>query len=397
MGFTGVDSSWSNARLGDRHATRYSGAMGETADMPSSRGGRTALFAGSAIGAIGVLCGGGGGLAAVAAVGWWYLTQPDGVVLDRESVTINGTSPASLPVAGVHRRLGDTVPAWMPLDWRVEPPALAAIEGDRLVPREPGSGEVRACFGQLCDSAALTVAMVDSISTTPTKSVGFRLWTPRAIEAAAQWKGEPVPVPILWSTADHAVATVSDKGVLTPVAPGSTELRIEAGGVVTTLTVTVHPEPPADCTLPKYADVLGRTGRRDEHKKCQSEAPDFCEWDSKQALVGGGTVIEGGGWEWGWATLELPGVDPGEAWNLARRCMELPPEVAAVDLPALLRERRAVTKVVPLAGDWDGEPQATIEVKGGKAQIALPSACYSDRTFSVDRAGVVTLGVSAGC
>ncbi|HMV69689.1 MAG TPA: hypothetical protein PKA64_22795, partial [Myxococcota bacterium] len=43
------------------------------------------------------------------------------------------------------------------------------------------------------------------------------------------------------------------------------------------------------------------------------------------------------------------------------------------------------------------QAQATIEVKGGKAQIALPSACYSDRTFSVDRAGVVTLGVSAGC
>ena len=164
-----------------------------------------------------------------------------------------------------------------------------------------------------------------------------------------------------------------------------------------TLPVTVHPAPPDNCTLSNYADALGRTGKKDEHKVCQAEAPDFCEWDSKQALVGGGTVTEGGGWEWGWTTLELPGADAEEAWHLAQRCLELPPEVAALDLPALLRERRAVTKVVPLAGDWDYDPKATVEIKGGKVTIALPSACYSDRTFSVSRAGVVTMSVSAGC
>jgi hypothetical protein len=77
--------------------------------------------------------------------------------------------------------------------------------------------------------------------------------------------------------------------------------------------------------------------------------------------------------------------------------MRLPAEVAALDIPTMVRERRAIKKVVPLAGEWEGDPEATIEVKGGKAHIALPSACYDERTFSVDSAGVVTLEVSGGC
>ncbi len=347
-------------------------------------------------GVIGVVCGV-GGLAAVAGVGWWYMTQADGVLLDSESLTISGNTPANLPVASIHRRLGDTVPAWMPLDWRVEPASLASIEGGRLVPREAGSGVVFACLGQYCDSAALTVAMVDAVSTTPAKAVAFRLWTPRSIEAAAVWKGEPVSVPLVWSTADPAVATVSDAGVLTPVGPGSTELRVEAMGVATTLAVTVHPEPPGDCTLAKYAEAMGSAGPKKEDKSCDPDDPDMCSGESKQALVGGGTLAESWGLDNGSVTLSLPGIDVAEAWQLAARCLELPPEVAALDMPTMLKAKGSVKKVVRLAGEWDGDAQATVEINAGKAEVQLPSGCTGARSFSVDRAGGVTMGTFVGC
>jgi hypothetical protein len=136
--------------------------------------------------------------------------------------------------------------------------------------------------------------MVDAISTTPAQSLSFRFLRPRTVEASALWKGEPVAVPIVWTTKDHAVATVSAAGVVTPVAFGSTELQAEAGGVVTSLVVTVHPLPPPDCTLASYAETLGRTGKKVAHRKCMPESPDFCEWDAKQPLVGGGAVIVNG-------------------------------------------------------------------------------------------------------
>jgi hypothetical protein len=77
--------------------------------------------------------------------------------------------------------------------------------------------------------------------------------------------------------------------------------------------------------------------------------------------------------------------------------MRLPPEVASLDVPTLLREQPSGRKVVPLAGDWDDEPQAVVELKGGMAEIELPSVCHSTRTFGIDQGGIVTLGVFDGC
>lgn len=345
-----------------------------------------------------LLCGGGGALAAAGAAGWWYATQPDRIAVYGEGVTVIGGAPASLPMVMAHRRLGDAVPAIAPLTWTVEPASLARVEGEQLVAQEAGEGLLQACLGKLCDSTPLTVAMADTIVTTPEGEVAFRVWSPRTVTATPKWRGAPASVPLTWSVADARIATVTDAGLLTPVAAGRTELRIEGGDAVTTLSITIHPEPAEDCTLSTYADVVGRTGTKQDSRHCMEDAPDFCEWNARQDLIGGGAILEGGGWEWGWTTLELPDTPAEEGWELARRCMNLPPEVAALDLPALLRERRGVHTVIPLAGDWDVErAAATIDIKDGSAQIELPSACYDNRTFAVHRAGKLTLTTSSGC
>jgi hypothetical protein len=257
---------------------------------------------------------------------------------------------------------------------------------------------VFACLGEFCDSVELTVVMVDAVVTTPATSLSFRVWTPRMVEAVAMWKGEPVSVPLRWSSADGKVVTVSDTGRLTPGAAGSTTVQVEASGVVTTLGVTVHPEPPADCTLKTYAEQLGSVGPKAEDIQCDPEDPDMCSGTSKQELVGGGSLEVSGGLDHSVVSLRLPGVELAEAWALAGRCLELPPEVAALDVPSLIQTKRPVTKNVQLSGPQDGDGMAMIEVKPRQVHIQLPSGgCTFSRSFAVDKVGVVTMEAFVGC
>jgi len=364
---------------------------------PASPGSRRALIlAGSALGVTALICGGGGLLAAVGAGAWWYARQPTGLSFPVERLSLEGPSAVSPPSPLVIRHYGEPAPAEEPVTWTVMPSSLARFEVGRLVPSEPGEGTLQACTEEVCQTLPLTVALADELTVSPS-SAELRLWGPLQLQATARLRGAESRPPLRWSVSDPSLAAVDEHGLVTPKAPGKAEIRVEGGGASATVPLAIYTQPPEGCTLSRYADTMGRVGERAEHRECEGGSADFCQWTSSQKLADGGRIDEGGGWEWGWSTLWLPTSDLDQAWAVAQRCLELPPEITALLMPDLLRSRVAGTQTVPLSGEWDTEnPTATIEHRLGHVSVELPSACSSSREISVEGRWV-KLGFSEGC
>lgn len=74
--------------------------------------------------------------------------------------------------------------------------------------------------------------------------------------------GYPMPlVPVRWSVGDARLAAVSDGGILTAIAEGTTELRARAEGVsaVRVLTIARHPAARLEVTTPAFDVMVGST------------------------------------------------------------------------------------------------------------------------------------------
>lgn len=366
-------------------------------DEPASPGSKRAMVvAGSVLGVFVLVCGGGGLLAAAGAGVWWYETQATGLRFSQERVDLEGPAHLPMPTPLVVRRYGEPAPAEQPVTWTVSPSSLARIEGGSLVPSEPGEGTLQACTEEVCATLPLTVALADELTTSLT-SVEARVWKPIQIQATARLRGAETHPPLRWSSSDAGVASVDEHGLVTPKGPGKAEIRVEGGGASATVPLAVYAEPPQDCTLAHYADTLGRVGDRNEHRQCQSGDSDMCEWSSSQKLADGGRIDEGGGWEWAWSTLWIPTTDLDQAWAVAQRCLELPPEITALSIPDMLRSRIPAKQSITLSGEWDDDnPAATIDHRLGHLSLELPSACYSSREISVEGRWV-KLGFSEGC
>lgn len=365
-------------------------------DAPPRKSSRATLVAGSILG-IGVLvCGLGGLLAAGLGGAWWYGRQPVAVQLAAPTLDVERLAPAPVPSATVQRRFGDPEPLGAGAVWSVEPAALGTVSGGVFTPRAPGEGVIRVCDEGVCGELELRVAIASAMAVEPTRVV-FRMWDPVPLKASPTWEGDPVTVPLTWTSSDPKVVTVDASGVLKPLSVGTAEITVTGGGLAATSRVRVYGEPPTPCSLTAYADALGRTGRKTESKECQAGDADFCEWTSSQSLNDGGRIDEGGGWEWAWTTLWLPAADAAQLGQIAARCMDLPPEIAGLNLLELLADGRKGEMMVPLSGEWTEEkPVATVKHERGLLTIELPAACYSTRTLALDGQWM-KLGVSEGC
>lgn len=354
------------------------------------------MVAGTLLGGTVLLCGGGAALLAAGAGAWWYAYQPTALDFPVQTWTLNDAAPTPVPAPRLIRRYGEPVAPTEPVVWTVQPPELGAIFAGSFTPAGRGSGSIRACVDDLCGDLPLQVELADTLTVSPAKAE-IRVWKPRTLSVAASWSGEAVTVPLRFSSTKESVATVDQAGVVTPVGPGTTEIQVRGGGAANSVEVHVYPRPPEECTLSRYADVLGRKGTRTEQQDCLREAPDMCEWTSSQALVDGGRLDEGGGWEWGWTTLWLPSSDVEQVWEIARLCLDLPPELAALPVPELMSARPGGQRTVPLSGSWDADPaEAVVSFKPGTVMMELPSVCSASRTIAREGAWL-KLMVSEGC
>lgn len=353
---------------------------------------RRLVLAGSVVAVFALLCGfcalGAAGLG-----GFWWAKQPVDLILPGDPVTAIGPDPLTLPAPLVARKMGAPAPSEEPVLWTVSPPSLGSVAGDRFTPGTPGAGRLEACVEELCAGLDLNVLIADEIAIQPRK-VEARLWTPTTLSATARWKGLDQALPITWSSSNEAVVTVDASGQATPVGAGTATIRAEGGGAFETMNVQVWPQPPDPCTLGGYADALGRVGERKETKACQPGSEDFCEWSATQSLTDGGRIDEGGGWEWEWTSLVISDSSPEEIWAIAQKCMNLPPEIAALPMPELLSGHQKGTRWVPVSGE--DVQRAKVVFSRGSVEIALPSECYDDRAIKQDGRWW-TLSVSAGC
>lgn len=145
---------------------------------------------------------------------------------------------------------GDKVIAWTSKD-----PAVATVDANGAV-RPAGSGTtiVTAAYEEVSGTAAVDVVLLKRIQLqspamvlvvgTPSDALALNFMNER---------GEPIAIdaekgpkwPIVWKTADPAIASVNEKGVVTPVSPGSTTLTVEANELKAEMTITVNPAPEA--------------------------------------------------------------------------------------------------------------------------------------------------------
>ena len=357
---------------------------------------RAAIIAGSVIG-IGVLvCGLGGLLAAALGGAWWYGKQPVQIHFAAAALEVERAAPLPVPSATMRRRYGDPEPLDVAALWTVEPATLGTVAAGVFTPRAPGEGLIRACDEGVCGELDLRVAMASAMAVEPARVV-FRIWDPVTLKATPTWEGDPVTVPLTWTSSDPKVVTVDASGALKPISVGTADITVTGGGMAATSRVRVYGEPPTPCTLAAYADAIGRTGRKTESKQCQPEGSDFCEWTSSQSLADGGRIDEGGGWEWSWTTLWLPAGDADQIWRIASRCMDLPPEIAGLNMLELLADGRKGEMMVPLSGEWVTErAAATVQHERGAVHVELPVECYSNRLFGLDGQWM-KIGVAEGC
>lgn len=360
---------------------------------PPNKKSRTLLLAGATVGIGVAVCGLG---SVVLAGAGWYLYQPVSIDFETTAWKLEDSAPRPLPVPRLHRHIGEPEPAPAPITWTVDPPELGTTTGGQFNPSERGKGTLKACAEEICGTLPIELDLADAITVEPAKAEA-RVWTPRQLNAAAMWSREAVPVPLTYTSSDPKVVTVDASGLATPTGPGSANILIRGGGATATVPFRVYPQPPAHCTLASYADALGRKGTRSEQKECLPHSPDLCEWTATQQLVDRGRIDEGGGPQWRWTTLWLPATDLEQIWAAAQLCMELPPEVAALDIPALVTDSQGGTRSVQLAGEWAIEPaNATVSYRPGTVTVDLPTTCGATREFTVEKYWI-KLGVAGGC
>jgi hypothetical protein len=94
-----------------------------------------------------------------------------------------------------------------------------------------------ACGG---DTATSSPPAVTAIAVTPGRDSLVPGSTRQLVAKATTAGGSEVGVSMTWTSANNAVATVSSAGLVTAVAPGSVEIRAQAGGVTGTATLVVR-------------------------------------------------------------------------------------------------------------------------------------------------------------
>jgi uncharacterized protein YjdB len=147
---------------------------------------------------------------------------------------------------------GEAIEGERPVTWSSADASVAAVDAQGLV-KPVGSGKttITATIEEHTATAEVDVLLTKAIRL-PSLAAVVVVGTPTEPFAVVftNEKGEPItPDPafsqVAWKTENAAVATVSDKGVVTGVAPGSTTLTVSTKELKADMTITVNPAPEA--------------------------------------------------------------------------------------------------------------------------------------------------------
>ena len=153
-----------------------------------------------------------------------------------------------------------------PVTWKSGDPAVATVDATGTVkPAGSGNTTITATIEEISANVPVTVVLLKRIQLpSPAMVVIAGVPSESLTVNFMNERGEPIEVKdakVTWKTNDAAIATVSDTGVVTGVAAGSTLLTAESKELKAEMTVTVNPAPepvpapdaPVDPKAPKEA------------------------------------------------------------------------------------------------------------------------------------------------
>jgi uncharacterized protein YjdB len=168
-------------------------------------------------------------LAAVLAAG--CSRKPASVDISQKKVTIYGLEHSARLVARVLDKKGEPLDG-MTASWSSSKGEIVQAEpGGRLVAKAPGKAMVTATYEGISAQVPVEVIDVAAIDVTPpavflTGPAGTSVPVTFAVKDS---KGKTITLKPEWTTSDPKVATVSEDGVVTSVAPGTTTIIASVG------------------------------------------------------------------------------------------------------------------------------------------------------------------------
>ena len=159
--------------------------------------------------------------------------KPATIDISPKSVKIYGLERSARLTARVLDRKGEPIELSSPNWSSSNPDVVTAEAGGRLVAKKAGTAQVTATFEEI--SAQVPVEIVD-VSTIEMAAPSVSLTGPAGTSASLAWavldsKRNRVDMKPEWTSSDPKIATVSEQGVVTSVAAGTTAIVARIGDV----------------------------------------------------------------------------------------------------------------------------------------------------------------------
>ena len=170
--------------------------------------------------------------------------------VDVAPLALNLTPGQSTPLIATAREASGTVITGRAATWTSSNPSVATVSAGGVVTAvTDGTASVVASVDGRTGSASIVVrTLVASVSVTPSSAALVIGRTPAQLSAAARDAAGNALAgrPIQWSSTAPAIATVSQTGLVTAVAPGTATINVISEGATGTAAITVTQDP---CTV----------------------------------------------------------------------------------------------------------------------------------------------------
>lgn len=166
-----------------------------------------------------------------------------------EGVVVHALGEVSLPAVQALDANGQPMQGDHTVVWSVTPDTVGrlAADGGSVELIGEGTATVTATIGTVTDVFTVTVALPDTVAIDTAPFAGLTVG--QAVTPSAQVTADGTVIagaPITWSVSDPAVATISEAGEFSFVAPGTVTLTATSGDLSASVELTAAPPATAE-------------------------------------------------------------------------------------------------------------------------------------------------------
>lgn len=172
-------------------------------------------------------------------------TAPSAVEIDgEETLVIHKLGDLALPSARALDAEGHALAGDHAVTWTVGPEGVGSLSEDGATVHllAEGTVTVTAAIGAVTDSFTVTVSLPDTVVIDASAAAGLVTGASATLFAQVTADGTPIEgADLAWSVSDPTVATITESGELTLLAPGTVVVTATSGELTATTEVTVAP------------------------------------------------------------------------------------------------------------------------------------------------------------